>query len=100
MNLGLIFLGLIILGIIIGVAIFLWRRNSNKGFTGANKGKTAKDYKNNTGKNAYLPTPSWGKFIPNQTQDGNCLSPFMISLIELNFSFEKNFWLFSIVFDV
>jgi hypothetical protein len=74
MNLGLIFLGLIILGIIIGVSIYLWKRNSNKGFNGYNKGKTSKDYKNNTGQNGYLPTPSWGKFIPNTTPDGNCLN--------------------------
>jgi hypothetical protein len=74
MNLGLIFLGIIILGIIIGVSIYLWRRSSNKGFNGYNKGKTAKDYKNGSGQNAYLPTPTWGKFIPNTTPDGNCLN--------------------------
>ena len=74
MNLGLLFLGLIILGIIIGVSIYLWKRNSGKGFTGFNKGKTAQDYKNNIGNNAYLPTPSWDKFIPNTTPDGNCLN--------------------------
>ena len=73
MNLTLILVIIIVLGLLIGGAIYLFNRNK-KGFSGANTGKTAQQLKNNTGNNPYLPVPTWGDFVPNSTNDGNCLN--------------------------